>query len=398
MGVLVGVGEEPAFGSSCHLFALVGLAVLLLINGLGIERICARGDAGQKRQGDQNWGDDLHGALHCELEIERSLAPSDDSDVGIGLPCVQCKYGIFKMHLTHVRKSDLNLLPALAVLLEERSISKAAARHHLSQPAMSRVLQRLRETFADELLVRTAHGYELTARARRLQQDLLSVLPEVDRMLRGEIFNPLSAEDTFRVCGPDSASILIASRLPGRLKALAPGTQLELVAWHDKAFEDLTHGRVDVLLWANQVPQPLLVRELLEDDIICVVCERHPIGNRPLTKEAYLRYPHVLLTLFNPWGSIVDRVLAKNMQRRRIGLRVPYFGAAVLAVPGTDLIATLPRRSAEIYARSARVRISPIPFKVPRLRYLIAWHPSTNEEPALVWFRAQLVDIFTKLQ
>jgi DNA-binding transcriptional LysR family regulator len=71
------------------------------------------------------------------------------------------------MHLTHVRKSDLNLLPALAVLLEERSISRAAARHHLSQPAMSRVLQRLRETFGDELLVRTANGYELTTRARR---------------------------------------------------------------------------------------------------------------------------------------------------------------------------------------------------------------------------------------
>ena len=188
------------------------------------------------------------------------------------------------MHLTHVRKSDLNLLPALAVLLEERSISRAAARHHLSQPAMSRVLQRLRETFGDELLVRTANGYELTTRARRLQHDLQSLLPEVDRMLRGERFNPLTAEDTFRVCGPNSASILIASRLPGRLKTMAPGTQLELVAWHDKAFEDVTHGRVDLLLWANQVPSPLLSRELVEDDIICVLCERHPFGNRPLTK------------------------------------------------------------------------------------------------------------------
>ena len=299
------------------------------------------------------------------------------------------------MHLTHVRKSDLNLLPALAVLLEERSISRAAARHHLSQPAMSRVLQRLRETFGDELLVRTANGYELTARARRLQQHLQSLLPDVDRMLRGERFNPLTAEDTFRVCGPDSASILIASRLPGRLKAMAPATQLELVAWHDKAFEDVTHGRVDLLLWANQVPSPLLSRELVNDDIICVFCERHPIGQRPLTKETYLRYPHVLLTLFSPWGSIVDRVLAKNNQQRRIGLRVPYFGAAVLAVPGTDLIATLPRRSAEIYAGSAPVRIVPFPFKIAPLRYLIAWHPSTNEEPALVWFREQLVEIFT---
>lgn len=302
------------------------------------------------------------------------------------------------MHLTHVRKSDLNLLPALAVLLEERSISKAAARHHLSQPAMSRVLQRLRETFGDELLIRTANGYELTARARRLQQELQSLLPELDRMLRGERFNPLSAEDTFRVCATDSAAMLIASRLPGRLKALAPGTQLELVAWHDKAFDDVTHGRVDVVIWANQVPAPLLFQELLEDDIICALCERHPIGNGPLTKEAYLRYPHVLLTLFNPWGSIVDAVLNKNQQQRRIGLRVPYFGAAILAVRSTDLIATLPRRAAEIYTRAARVRIVPFPFKATRLRYLIAWHPSTNDEPALVWFRQQLVDVFTQLQ
>ena len=76
---------------------------------------------------------------------------------------------------------------------------------------MSRVLQRLRETFGDELLVRTANGYELTTRARRLQHDLQSLLPEVDRMLRGERFNPLTAEDTFRVCGPDRPAVLIAS-------------------------------------------------------------------------------------------------------------------------------------------------------------------------------------------
>jgi len=302
------------------------------------------------------------------------------------------------MHLTHIRKSDLNLLPALAVLLEERSISKAAARHHLSQPAMSRVLQRLRETFGDELLIRTANGYELTARARRLEQELKQLLPELDRMLRGEVFNPLTAEDNFRVCGTDSASMLIASRLPARLKTIAPLAQLELVAWHDKAFEDLSHGRVDVVLWANQVPAPFLFRELFEDDIICVLCERHPIGNRPLTKEAYLRYPHVQLTLFNPWGSTVDRVLATSRQQRRIGLRVPYFGAAVLAVGGTDLIATLPRRAAEIYARSTGVRITPFPFKVARARYLIAWHPSTNDEPALVWFREQLFKVFTEFQ
>jgi DNA-binding transcriptional LysR family regulator len=302
---------------------------------------------------------------------------------------------MFKMHLTHVRRSDLNLLPALAVLLEERSISKAAARHNLSQPAMSRLLRRVRETFGDELLIRTVNGYELTARARRLQEELQSVLPKVDRMLRGDVFNPATAEDIFRICGTDSGSMMIASRLPRRLKAIAPNTRLELVAWHDEAFEDITHGRVDVLMWANQVPAPLLFQELIHDDIVCVVCEKHPIGNRPLTEQKYLDYPHVLLTLLNPWQSIVDAALGKKLQQRRIGLRVPYYGAAVLAVPGTDLIATMPRRPAEIYTRAARVRIVDHPFNVGRLRYLMAWHPTTDGEPALTWFREQLKDIFT---
>jgi DNA-binding transcriptional LysR family regulator len=263
---------------------------------------------------------------------------------------------------------------------------------------MSRLLRRVRETFGDELLIRTVNGYELTARARRIQEELQSVLSEVDRMLRGDLFNPATAEDTFRMCGTDSASMLIASRLQRSLKLAAPNTQLEIVAWHDKAFEDITHGRVDVLLWANQVPAPLLFQELIHDDIVCVVCEKHPIGNRPLTEKKYLAYPHVLLTLLNPWQSVVDAALGRKLQQRRIGLRVPYYGAAVLAVRGTDLIATMPRRAAEIYAHATRVRIVPHPFDVERLRYLIAWHPSTNAEPALMWFREQLVDIFTDLR
>ena len=302
------------------------------------------------------------------------------------------------MHLTHVRKSDLNLLPALAVLLEERSISRAAARHHLSQPAMSRVLQRLRETFGDELLVRTANGYELTTRARRLQHDLQSLLPGS---------RPHAAWRALQSTDGGGHLPCLRARLGLHTDRFAvarssqndgAGYTVELVAWHDKAFEDVTHGRVDLLLWADQSPLAPSLARARRGRHFCVLCERHPFGNRPLTKQAYLRYPHVLLTLFSPWGSIVDRVLAKNNQQRRIGLRVPYFGAAVLAVPGTDLIATLPRRSAEIYAGAAGVRITPFPFKIAQLRYLIAWHPSTNEEPALVWFREQLVQIFTKLR
>src|SRR6478672_10869871 len=88
----------------------------------------------------------------------------------------------------------------------------------------------------------------------------------------------------------------------------------------------------------------------------------------------------------------------QKLQQRRIGLRVPYYGAAVLAVRGTDMIATMPRRPAEMYAQAAQVRIVAHPFNVGRIRYLIAWHPTTNAEPALVWFREQLADIANKLE
>jgi DNA-binding transcriptional LysR family regulator len=292
------------------------------------------------------------------------------------------------MQLTHIRKSDLNLLPALAALLDERSISKAAARHHLSQPAMSRVLQRLRHTFQDELLVRTATGYDLTPRARRLQDELAVILPRLDRLLRGEAFDPETATNLFRLCCPDSGALNLASNLPRAMARQAPSTQLELVAWGDSAFEDAIRGNIDVIIWANKVPPPLKSQVLLEDEIVCVMCAGHPLANGHMTREHYFQYPHVLLTLTGAGRDPFDDMLATMAKKRTIGLRVAYVGAAVMAVQGTSLIATMPRRGAEFYAGRANVAIVRAPFDFAPLRYVMAWHPRMDAEPAHVWFRS----------
>jgi DNA-binding transcriptional LysR family regulator len=301
------------------------------------------------------------------------------------------------MQLTHIRKSDLNLLPALAALLEERSISKAAARHHLSQPAMSRVLQRLRSTFGDELLVRTPRGYALTARARHLQEELEVLLPRIDRLLRGQAFDPAKAEDWFRFACPDYVSRLFAPPLAERLGRLAPRARLEIGTWHEGAADDAGRGKVDVLFWAMKAPAPLLSEQLLASEMVCVVCAKHPIGNRRLTLESYLSYPHVYINVMGSRPTIVDAALNASGHRRRIGLRVPYFGSSIVAVQNTSLIATVPRIAAEQYTREARVRILPSPFKFEPVRILMAWHPSTDGEPALQWFRAQVRDVAGQL-
>src|SRR5258706_8303478 len=107
------------------------------------------------------------------------------------------------MRYEHIRKTDLNLLQTLTVLLEERHITRAAERCFLSQPAMSRALERLREAFGDELLIRKGRGYERTARGERLLNELESLLPKLEALLTGEKFAPALSQERFQIAMTD---------------------------------------------------------------------------------------------------------------------------------------------------------------------------------------------------
>jgi DNA-binding transcriptional LysR family regulator len=117
------------------------------------------------------------------------------------------------MRITQLRQVDLNLLVVFTALAEERSVSRAAARLYLSQPAVSRALQRLRDMFKDDLLVRGAGGYEMTPKGERLLQELSTMLPRVDRLLVGAEFDPDVEQAVFRVAGTDNAAAVFAPSL-----------------------------------------------------------------------------------------------------------------------------------------------------------------------------------------
>jgi DNA-binding transcriptional LysR family regulator len=291
------------------------------------------------------------------------------------------------MQLSHIRRSDLNLLPALAVLLAERSISRAAARHNLSQPAMSRVLQRLRHTFGDELLVRTPKGYQLTSRAQQLQNDLSAILRDVDGLLRGGAFEPSKSEFHVRLCGSDYMSLAFTPRLVEKMSKLAPLSDLEVVPWHEHAFEDVNRGRIDVLLWAHHRQAALHSEQIMETEEVCVLAANHPVPEGGLTLAKYLAYPHVRVAVLQGQLTMVDDQLAAAGHPRRIGLQVPYFDTAIFAVQDTTMIATVPRLAAELYARRARVRIERPPFRFVPIRIMMRWHASTDGDAALKWVR-----------
>src|SRR5215472_8759127 len=117
------------------------------------------------------------------------------------------------MRLAHLRQADLNLLVAFTAIAEERNVTRAASRLLLSQPAVSRALQRLRDTFHDDLLIRTSNGYEPTPKGQRLLQDLATMLPRLDRLMVGGDFDPSNEEATLRIAATDHAAVLLVPLL-----------------------------------------------------------------------------------------------------------------------------------------------------------------------------------------
>lgn len=292
------------------------------------------------------------------------------------------------MQWTHVRNADLNLLLALHFLIEERQVKRAADRFGLSQPAMSRVLQRLRDTFGDELLIRTREGYEPTLRAQRIHSDLRDILSRLETMLREGAFDPLEAVARFTVVGSDYSAFIQGPALSRLIRERAPNISLELVAFTDDAFADMERGRVDLMLWVDEVPPPLVSEPLFMEDYVCVVDPAHPLLGEGLTLDSYFRQPHVVVTIVSGRQPLLDARLDRLGGRRDARLKVPYFAAAIDAVPGTDLIATVPKRFALPQVSSGQVAILPAPPEIKPIQYLMAWHPRLTDDPAHTWLRS----------
>ncbi|MCS7480333.1 LysR family transcriptional regulator [Umezawaea endophytica] len=294
--------------------------------------------------------------------------------------------------MTDLRNADLNLLTALAVLLEERHVSRAANRLHLSQPAMSRTLHRLRDTFGDELLVRTRHGYEPTVRGHQLQWELADLLPRLETLLRGNGFDPATATAAFHVHCTDYATSVLGPAVFQRVSREAPRISLTVEPLSDRSFADVEQGRVGLVLSGVVAPESLHWETLFEEDFVCLLAHDHPATGDRLTLADFGRYPHVVVVVLDGEQTMVDRRLAELGRRRFAGLRVPYFSAAPAALPGTDLVATLPRRGAAPYLDDPAYRVVEAPVEIQPFPYGIAWHPRVDGDPAHQWLRKVLRD------
>jgi len=294
------------------------------------------------------------------------------------------------MREVHLRDLDLNLLHALQALLMERHVTRAAKRCFLSQSAMSRALERLRQVFGDPLLVRRARAYERTVRGERVLQELEVLMPRLEAMVRGEEFDPARSQERFRVAMTDHAAMVVLPPLVERLRTAATNVTLEVSVWNDRAYEDVAAGRIDMALSAEAPPPPLETEVLYEDDFVCLVGRHRRIRTQRFSLKEYLDLPHVIVETWERQQAPVDRPLVERGFRRRAVLRTRFFIPTFSIVARADLVLTVPRALGKIAAATADVRVVEPPHEIAGFSYFMTWHPRVSTEPAHAWFRDQV--------
>ena len=292
------------------------------------------------------------------------------------------------MRLEKLRQVDLNLLITFAAIAEEKTVTAAASRLLLSQPAVSRALQRARALFQDDLLVRSPNGFELTLRGRKILDELEGLLPKIEHLVSPAAFDPVREKSHFHIAGPDNVCTAV---LPHLCRQYANGcykVYFEFHPWQSGIAELVEHGQLDLVLHIDDglLPTHFESERLYREDWICAVALDSHFGDS-LSLKQYLAASHIVVATYAGVQTIPDKQLAAVGAKRNSCIRMPYFGVALQCLPGTELVLTLTSGMTSGVKRDRRLRLVKAPQELHAFHFLMAWHPRHNSDPRHVWLR-----------
>jgi DNA-binding transcriptional LysR family regulator len=283
---------------------------------------------------------------------------------------------------------DLNLLIVFDAVMQERSVTRAAGRIGLSQPAVSHALGRLRHMLKDELFIRTPEGMMPTPRAEQLADPLRRALNDMQLALEPETFVPAQAARQFVVAVNNNAAVVLASPLLTAVTDAAPGIQLDL---RPSGLRDmpalLDRGELDVAIGTfDDVGERFAGAPLLEDSFVVAMRCDHPAARRELTPQALAGLSYLEISSSGEDTGFVDDWLGTRGLTRSITHRAPRLAAAAI-LSSTDLVAVLSRRLAEHWVQRYGVTTRKLPFASPVIRTEMLWHRRFANQPAHLWLR-----------
>jgi DNA-binding transcriptional LysR family regulator len=284
-------------------------------------------------------------------------------------------------------------------LLMDRRVSTTADKLGLSQPAVSNALKRLRTLLKDELFVRTARGMEPTPYALNLVEPMGYALGTLQNALnQRDSFDPATSERTFTMGLTDIGEIYFMPTLMETLSRVAPRIKISTLRHNSGHLsEDMASGNVDIAVGLLPgLTTGFFQRRLFKQRYVCLFRQGHPTAHNPISLAQFKSLAHVGVTSANTGHSEVDEWLTRKGIARHIQLHVPHFVAVGHILQSSDLIATVPERFAHKCAEPFQLETSPLPFKLPDIAINLFWHAKYNREPANMWLRQLMVDLFTE--
>ncbi len=295
--------------------------------------------------------------------------------------------------MINLSRVDLNLLLTLDVLLTEHNVTRAAQRLNLSQPSVSIQLARLREIFADPLLLPGPRGMQPTARAEALREPLRQALDALERAVAPpNAFDPAQASVTWRIVATDYMAAVIILPALRRLRAVSPGTRLAVLELRpEQIVRQAGQQEVDLIFHTRDgAPPSLHQRHLFTERYVLAGRADHPGLKRRPTLAQFCEMEQVIVSPDGGgFSAATDVALANKGLSRRVVLSVPHFLFMLETLANTDLVAMLPER---LVKHASALKIVEPPLEIAGFDMMMLWHERVHRDPSHIWLRQHIMD------
>jgi len=288
---------------------------------------------------------------------------------------------------------DLNLLVALDALLEENSVAGAADRLHLSPPAMSRTLARIRKATGDDILVRTGRTMTPTPRALELRGEARELVMRARAALTPRTTLDLEHLDrSFTLRCHDALVTAVAPPLISTVAQAAPRVAIRFLAEPSADVADLTRGQTDLEVGAAAPDRPeIATRTIGTDRMVAVMRADHPLATGELTPRRFAQAQHVTVSRRGRLSGPIDDALAELGLQRHVSASLPTASAALDLAARTQAVAVVAEHVCQPLWTTLGLHARPLPFDVPDVPMIVAWHHRYDTDPAHAWLRTQLI-------
>ena len=294
------------------------------------------------------------------------------------------------MNRNDLRRLDLNLLIVFETLMHERSVTRAAEKLFLGQPAISAALARLRSLFDDPLFVRTGRSMEPTARAEEIFTLLSPALDSISTAVsRAADFDPATSTAVFRVGFSDDVEVALLPALLRRLRAEAPGVVLVVRRANYLLMPNLlASGEISVgVSYTEELPANAKRKTLRRSKAKLLRADSVP---GTLNLDDYCARPHVLVSFAGDLNGFIDDQLLEMGRSRKVVLAVPQFNGLGTLLAGTDLVSVVPDYTAAALTAAGGLRAEDVPFDTNSFEMSMAWRGAQDNDPAERWLRSRI--------